>query len=155
MKIFFSKQEISIMKEFYNSLNEKQKRHYVATETRKLGHGGQVYMAREFRCSRRTIYNGIKEIEKNQITKNRIRKKGGGRKHYYEKHPNIDEKFEKCIKNNTAGNPCGREVKWTNLENKDIVKLLKKEGTQVSVFVVKKLLKKHKYVKRSNLKKKR
>jgi hypothetical protein len=151
----YSKQTEKEMKDFYDSLNEKQKREYVATEAKKLGWGGQKQISKILGCCRQTISKGICEKQKNFILENRIRQKGGGRKPYFVTHPDIDEKFEKCIENNTAGNPCGREVKWTNLENKEIVELLKKEDVEVSVFVVRKHLKKNKYVKRSHLKKKR
>jgi len=52
------------MKAFYDSLNEKDKRHYVALEAEKLHHGGITYLAKLFNCSRTTIYEGLEEIKK-------------------------------------------------------------------------------------------
>ena len=151
----YSKQTEKEMKDFYDSLNEKQKREYVATEAKKLGWGGQKQISKILGCCRQTIDRGMYEKEMKIVLENRVRKKGGGRKPYFVTNPDINEKFEKCVENNTAGNHCGREVKWTNLENKEIAELLKKENVKISVFVVRKLLKKHNYVKRSHLKKKR
>lgn len=52
------------MKNFYLSLNEKDRRHYAAIEADKLGHGGVSYIAELFNCSRQTIHSGLKELEK-------------------------------------------------------------------------------------------
>lgn len=52
------------MKNFYVSLNEKDRRHYAAIEADKLGHGGVSYIAELFNCSRQTIHSGLKELEK-------------------------------------------------------------------------------------------
>jgi len=52
------------MQYFYESLSEKDKRHYAAIEADKLGHGGINYIAELFGCSRRTIYNGLSELKK-------------------------------------------------------------------------------------------
>lgn len=52
------------MQLFYNSLNEKDRRHYAAIEAYKLGHGGINYISELFDCSRQTIYSGLEELEK-------------------------------------------------------------------------------------------
>jgi len=54
----------SVMKYFYASLNEKDRRHYAAVEACKLSHGGIEYIARLLGCSKQTIYAGIEELEK-------------------------------------------------------------------------------------------
>ncbi len=41
------------MLSFYNSLNEKDRRHYAAIEADKLGHGGIKYIAELFGCTQR------------------------------------------------------------------------------------------------------
>ena len=52
------------MQQFYQSLNEKDRRHYAALEAGKLGHGGVEYIARLLNCSRQTIYTALTELEK-------------------------------------------------------------------------------------------
>lgn len=52
------------MKLFYNSLNEKDKRHYAALEAQKLCYGGITYISELFNCARPTIYNGADEFKK-------------------------------------------------------------------------------------------
>lgn len=142
------------MRTIFNGLNEKEKRFYAGSEANKLGYGGQSYIARILKCCRQTVYRGLIELKLNfNISKNKVRKSGGGRKAYYVQYPKINSVFQKCIDKNTAGNPMKENQKWTNLNLKDIVECLEKKGTHVSDFVVRKLLKKHGYVKRSNQKK--
>lgn len=141
------------MRIFFESLNEKEKRIFLATEVKKIGHGAQTYLAKILKCCRKTIYNALQMSNYDILNSDRIRKKGGGRKPYYLQYPKIDSVFKKCIDKNTAGNPMNENQKWTNLNLKDIVECLNDKGTHVSDFVIRKLLKKHGYVKRSNQKK--
>jgi hypothetical protein len=48
----------------FESLNEKDRRHYAAIEARKLGHGGVAYISRLFNLSDKTIQSGLDEFEK-------------------------------------------------------------------------------------------
>lgn len=54
----------SDMKMFYNSLNEKDKRHYAALEAKKLCYGGVTYISELFNCARPTIHDGLGELKK-------------------------------------------------------------------------------------------
>jgi len=67
---------------YYNSLFEKQRRHFLAFEYLKLGPGSQRYLAKLFGCSRQTIVNGLKELKTSdfKVDYSRQRKVGGGRK---------------------------------------------------------------------------
>lgn len=51
-----------VMKTFFNTLSEKDKRRYAAVEAQKLGHGGISYMAGVLGCSRTTIHEGVTEL---------------------------------------------------------------------------------------------
>ena len=74
------------MKNFYHTLSEKDRRHYVAIEAKKLGHGGQVYLSQLLGCSTRTIQRGLEELKtKQDLAPGRIRRIGGGRKGYEKK----------------------------------------------------------------------
>lgn len=134
---------------FYQTLNEKDRRRYAAIEAMKLAHGGQSIIARILGCSRKTIAKGIKEI-KNGIKKDtKIRKKGGGRKSYTKRHPEIDEQFLAVVKHYTAGDPMKEEVIWTNLTQREIAARLEQEyAVKVSQTVIKQLLKKHNFRRR-------
>ncbi|MEA3341665.1 MAG: hypothetical protein U9R15_17005, partial [Chloroflexota bacterium] len=50
------------MRNFYNSLNEKDRRRYAGVEALKIGHGGQNYIADILGCSRHTVSKGAKEV---------------------------------------------------------------------------------------------
>lgn len=49
---------------FYEDLNEKNRRRYLAVESKKLGHGGIKYLSDLFEISEKTIRRGVKEISK-------------------------------------------------------------------------------------------
>ena len=68
----------------FNSLLEKERRHYAAEEALKLGHGGVSYLSNLFSIERNTIMKGQKELrtlnEGDVIDYVRQRKPGGGSK---------------------------------------------------------------------------
>jgi hypothetical protein len=64
----------------------------------------------------------------------------------------INDVFLSVLKEHTAGDPMDEKVKWTNLTKADIAAELVKKGFKVSRNIVKKLLKKHDYVKRKPFK---
>jgi hypothetical protein len=137
------------MKSFYGNLSEKEKRRYAAIEVDKLGHGGQKYICSLLQCSPTTVRVGREEwLHGSSIPKESVRRSGGGRKKIREKIMGIDEMFLEIIKDNTAGSPMDEKVRWTNLGLKAISRAFKEKGYEVSEYVVKQLLKKHKYVKR-------
>ena len=151
----YSKELEKQMQELYRRLSEKNKRQYAAIEALKLSHGGISYIAKLFGCSRDTIRAGIKELgQEDELPGNRNRKAGGGRKSALASHEAIDELFLAILQDHTAGDPMNEQVKWTNLSVEAIKQRLKKAGITVSRNIVRKLLKKHDYVKRKALKKK-
>ena len=52
------------MKMFYDSLSEKDKRHYAALEAQKLIYGGITYIADLLGCDRSTIHEGMADFKK-------------------------------------------------------------------------------------------
>jgi hypothetical protein len=60
----------------FNSLNERQRRLYVAAEAVKLRRGGVTYLSRLFDCDRKTIYRGLAELSLPSLPSNQARKKG-------------------------------------------------------------------------------
>jgi transposase len=134
------------MRLFFDTLSEKDQRRYAALEARKLGLGGQKYMAEMLGCNRETIRRGLAEFD-NDLggdTPGRIRRQGAGRKPYEQTHPGIDNQFLAILSEYTAGDPMNEQVKWTNLTQTEIADHLKEDyGTQVSRSIIRKLLKKH------------
>ncbi len=137
------------IKETYSRLSEKEKRAYAAVEALKLPRGGKAYIMELLGCSKMTLYRGIHELENPETVPNdRIRKIGAGRKSVIEPTDNIDEIFLRVIDNHIAGDPMNSKIRWTNLSHKKIAAKMKEDGISISVTVVKKLLKKHNFVKR-------
>jgi hypothetical protein len=137
------------MKAFFDSLNEKDRRRYAAIEAMKLGHGGQNYISSVLGCHFQTVMAGIDEIRNGTETPgDRIRKPGGGKKKIIDTVENIDEVFFEILKDHTAGSPMDKELKWTNLNRKEISKAFKSRGMNITPHVVKQLLKKHGFVER-------
>ena len=139
------------MKRFYDSLNERDRRHYAGIEALRLGRGGRNYIARVLGCSRRTVSRGAQEVSDlpSREVAARIRQPGGGRKAYPTHWPEIDEKFLAVLCDHTAGDPMDEAVRWTNLGLGEIVSALRKDhGIRVSKWVVRQLLEKHNYRRR-------
>jgi Rhodopirellula transposase DDE domain len=62
--------------------------------------------------------------------------------------PQLEENFLWVLRDYTAGDPMREGVRWTNLTREEIAERLAEAGTPVSVTVVKRLLRKHRYVQR-------
>lgn len=138
----------------YNSLSEKDRRRYAAIEALKLGCGGITYISGLFDCDDKTVSKGIRELDNiDAMKQDTIRVSGGGRKQTIEIIDNINDMFLEVIAEHTAGDPMKEEVKWTNLTKAEIIKQMSKKGIQISKNIVKKLLRKNKFVKRKAQKK--
>ncbi len=146
----------SDMKKVHNSLNEKDKRIYAAIEAKKMGRGGINYISQILKCDKNTVSRGLNELESDTFLEiTRVRKEGGGRKCCMDTISGIDDVFLDVVKDNTAGDPMNEKILWTNLTNNDISEKMKEQGIDISVTVVKQLLKKYNYVKRKLQKKRR
>lgn len=153
----YSKDTEELIKDTYLQLSEKDRRIYAAIEALKLPRGGKSYIVGLLGCSKNTIKRGIDELTKTELRseiENRIRRRGSGRPSSIETVENIDEVFLKVIDDYIAGDPMNENIRWTNLSHKKIAAKMREEGIDISVTVVKKLLKKHGFAKRKALKKK-
>ena len=145
-----------VMKRFYDSLSEKDRRRYAGIEALKYGLGGRSYIAKVLGCRRRTVSRGAQEVSQLSSAEvaQRIRRPGAGRKPYEEAWAEIDEKFLRVLHDHTAGAPMDATVRWTDLTVGQIAERLQADhGIGVSTFVVRKLLKKHSYRRRKAQKK--
>lgn len=91
------------------TLNELQWRIYLGTEAEKIGYGGISIVARESGSDRKTICKGITELQQ-PISKERVRKIGGGRKKIAEKDRTLVTDLEDLLE--PKGNPMSL-VQWT------------------------------------------
>ena len=138
---------------FYNSLSEKDKRRYAAIEVLKLPYGGRRYVGNILNCSYPTIDVGIEELKSDDISDSSVvRASGGGRKSSIESIPGIDDVFLNVLKDFTAGDPMEQKIKWTHLSYSKIIEEMSLEGVKISKPIVKKLFKRHGYVRRKAVK---
>ena len=72
---------------FHSLLDEKQQRLYAGLEAYKLGHGGDEKIAQLFGIDRHTVAKGRRELLGGEVTTQRIRQVGGGRKPQEKKRP--------------------------------------------------------------------
>ncbi len=151
--IRYNEEIVTQIQIFYNSLNEKDKRRYAAVEAMKLGYGGKKYICELLGCDKKTLNQGISDLNNEAAMKScRIRKKGGGRKSVLKSESGISGTFLQVIQDNTAGSPMNERIRRTNLTRPEIAGLLAMKGYKVSVPVVTQLLKKHDFRKRKALK---
>lgn len=74
----FSDEAEQRMRDFYRSLNERDRRRYAGLEANKLGHGGIAYISEVLGCDRKTVSQGIDEVlTPPDLDPCRVRKKGG------------------------------------------------------------------------------
>lgn len=133
----------------FNSLSEKDRRRYAAVEAQKMGYGGISYISALFNCDEKTIRRGMTDLNDNEEMRlEAIRKAGGGRIAKLDLIENINDVFLDVLKNYTAGNPMKEDVRWTNLTKAEIINKMAKAGIKISKNIVRKLLKKNKFVKR-------
>jgi len=70
------------VRDFYQTLSEKDRRRFAAVQARQVGSGGVRYMAEVVGCSRRTIERGLAELDTlpHDPAAGQIRRPGAGRK---------------------------------------------------------------------------
>jgi hypothetical protein len=72
---------------FYSLLDEQQRRLYAGLEAHKLGHGGDRRMAEFLGIGVHAVARGRRELFSNQVQREGVRLKGGGRKAVEKKRP--------------------------------------------------------------------
>lgn len=64
---------------FVSLLDEQQRRLWAGLESLRIGHGGDTAIARLLRITPQTVARGRKELLKNDVEVQRVRREGGGR----------------------------------------------------------------------------
>lgn len=148
---------VTIMKPL---LNEKQRRVLLGAAANVLGRGGITAVHEDTGASRVTITSGQNEakqisnntIEKKDLSKQRIRKEGAGRKKEKDKNPELYKMIEAIIKDSTYGSPM-TVLTWTTLSLRKIAdKLQEDNGITVSHNIISRALDEMGYSKQQNQK---
>ena len=133
--------------------NEKQQRILSGCISKAYGYGGDKIVASAFGLDPRTVSSGRTSLEKGNldISQERIRQEGGGRKSVKTQQPEILKVVEELVSNSTYGSP-EKVLLWTNLSLRDISEELKRRGYTASKDLVGRLLEELGYSKQVNQK---
>jgi transposase len=132
-----------------SALNEKQKRLYLGFESLKLGHGGDVRIARISGVDVKTIARGRAELQAENIDMDRIRQPGAGRPSV--KKTEVTERLNELMRDATAGDPMSRK-KWSRKDTRQISGALRQKGIDICANTVAMLLRSEGYSLRVNRK---
>jgi Rhodopirellula transposase DDE domain len=130
------------LRQYYQSLSEKDRRRFAAVEAIKLGHGGIRYIAQVLGCDPQTIQEGMRELKQlpDDPAGNRVRKPGGGRKKTEVKQAALIQQVQDMIKDRTAGDPMREAVVWTDLTPREISDSLRAQAVCVGPRIVRRIL---------------
>ena len=149
-------------------LDEKQQRQLAGVIASELGYGGVSFVSSITMQSRNTIAAGAnsfscasapvedkigqQQIENDVLSQaKRIRNPGGGRKPIEDKYPDLAEKIEEIISDDTYGNP-EKPLRYTSKSLRRIADVLAEKGINVCHVIVGKMLEKLGYSKQQNQK---
>lgn len=133
------------VRDFYDTLSEKDQRRFAAVQARQLGHGGVKYMAEVVGCSRRTIERGLAELEvlPQDPAAGRIRRPGAGRKKKVEPDSPLEQNLKAVLDTRTAGDPDDAQIVFTDLSPATLSATLTKLGTPVCAEVIRHWMEEH------------
>ena len=119
-----------LLRQYYQSLSEKDRRRFAALEAVKLGHGGTRSIAKVLGCDPQTVKDGRRELKQlpDDPAGSRVRKPGGGRKKTEVKHADVTQQVQDTIKDHTAGDPMRQDVVWTDWTPQEISKSLQEQS---------------------------
>ena len=131
-----------LLRQYSQSLSEKDRRHFAAVEALTLGHGGTTDIAHILGCAPHTIQEGIRERKQwpDDPAGKRMRKPGGGRQKTEAKHPALLQHVQDTIKERIAGDPMRDDVLWTDVTPQEMTDRLHAHGVCAGPHIVRRLL---------------
>lgn len=140
-----------------DSLNERSRRLFAASEALAFGWGGIAAVHRATGLSVSTIRSGIAEVraieagEVESLPANRTRRPGGGRKKLTDKDPTLLPDLKELVEATTRGDPQS-PLLWTARSLRNIKRALEEMGHNVGIDTIATLLKKLGYSLQANSK---
>lgn len=142
-----------------DSLSERMRRQWAASESLALGAGGQRMVAAATGVARSTIGQGIRELQARAsgdteslvLEPSRSRRAGGGRKPLTETQPELLGALERLISPEARGDP-ESPLRWTAKSKESLAAELESQGFRVSPTSIKVLLTKLGYSLQGNAK---
>jgi transposase len=108
-------------------LDERQRRLYLGSEARALGHGGIAAVARAAGVSELTVSAGVAELDAGAEPLGRARRAGGGRKKAEGKDPGLAAALEELLDDSTRGDPMS-PLRWTTKSAENLAGELSRRG---------------------------
>ena len=131
-----------LLRQYAQSLSEKDRRRFAALEAIKLGHGGIRYIAKVLECDPQTVKDGMQELKQlpDDPAGSRVRKPGGGRKKTEVKQADLLQQVQDTIKDRIAGDPMRQDVVWTDLTPQEISQSLREHAVCAGPRIVRRIL---------------
>jgi len=121
-------------------LDERQRRLYLGSEARSLGHGGIEAVARAAGVSRQMVAAGAAELEAGGEPLVRARRPGGGRKKLADTDPGLRPALLALVDPASRGDP-ESPLRWTTLSLRNLAGELTRRGHRAGPDTVARLLK--------------
>jgi DNA-binding phage protein len=141
----------NMFKKLAPHLDERQRQLLLAAEAQILGWGGISKLAEATGTSRKTIQNGLRELEEPPLPRGRVRQEGGGRKPLTEHDPELLAALDALVAPSTRGDPMS-PLRWTCKSTRALAETLTNDGHPVSHQLVSELLQDQGYSLQANVK---
>ena len=132
-------------------LDERQRRLYLGSEARSLGHGGIEAVARAAGVSRQMVAAGAAELEGGREPLGRARRPGGGRKKLADTDAGLQAALLALVDPGARGDP-ESPLRWTTLSLRNLAAELTRQGHRVGPDTVAKLLREEHFSLQGNAK---
>ena len=132
-------------------LDERQRRLYLGSEARSLGHGGIEAVARAAGVSRQMVAAGAAELEAGGVPPGRARRPGGGRKKLTVTDPGLKVALLGLVDPGSRGDP-ESPLRWTTRSTRNLAGELTRQGHRCGPDTVARLLKEEHFSLQGNAK---
>jgi len=132
-------------------LDERQRRLYLGSEARSLGHGGIEAVARAAGVSRQMVAAGAAELEAAGEPPGRARRPGGGRKQLADTDPGLRPALLALVDPGSRGDP-ESPLRWTTKSARNLAGELTRQGHRCGPDTVARLLKEEHFSLQGNAK---
>ena len=132
-------------------LDERQRRLYLGSEARSLGHGGIDAVARAAGVSRQMVAAGAAELEAGGEPPGRARRPGGGRKKLTVTDPGLKAALLGLVDPGSRGDP-ESPLRWTTKSTRNLAGELTRQGHRCGPDTVARLLKEEHFSLQGNAK---
>jgi hypothetical protein len=132
-------------------LDERQRRLYLGSEARSLGHGGVEAVARAAGVSRQMVAVGAAELEAGGEPPGRARRPGGGRKKLTVTDPGLKAALLGLVDPGSRGDP-ESPLRWTTKSTRNLAGELTRQGHRCGPDTVARLLKEEHFSLQGNAK---